>query len=193
MAKVDATTGIYTRRFAKRRTWKVDDNLLAAILATINEEWTIADLGAGVGMYVHALLERGYNACGFDGIRDVGLLSNGHVIQADLTSTDFFRARQRCDISPSDVAICIEVGEHIPVEWQHNFIDNVACVPTKRLVMSWGTPGQRGTAHVNCRMPEWVAGQFARRGWMVNEDETHAVRVIAGRGWDKKLMVFDRC
>ena len=90
----------------------------------------------------------------------------------------------------ADVALCIEVGEHVPEEFLEKFLDNIAIFATEMMIVSWAVPGQRGRGHVSCLDPDWVAAELGLRGWTVSE-KTEAARQMAGKGWNKKLLVLE--
>lgn len=178
--------GAFSEQFASRKQWKLDDGLLRAILKVIPKDFTCVDLGAGVGRYVTELRSRGYTIKGFDGIHNIAHLSDGLVQRADLSKP--------CKLGIVDCVISTEVGEHIPERYEFNYLDNVASHASEMIFMSWATVGQRGRDHVNCHMPEWVAIELVRRDldWKLNEQKTLAAREVAGKGWDRKLLVFTR-
>lgn len=187
--------GAFTKGYAERKQWKLDEGLLRALEMTIPDRLpgvaaapSVYDLGAGAGSYVRWFQERGYPlAVGFDGIPGVNKISEGRVIEVDLSKPYFGVSRE---FGTAHWAITIEVGEHIPYENESAFLDNVAASATMGLVVSWAVPGQRGRDHVNCQLPEYVACELGIRGWQLNHLMTESVRKVAGKGWDRKLMVF---
>ena len=52
MASTTTLNGAFSEEFAKRKTWKIDEGLLAALVATIPDGSTVIELGAGMGRYV---------------------------------------------------------------------------------------------------------------------------------------------
>lgn len=187
MKGVNVTNGSFSARFAKRKEWKVDETLFYAIRETIPNLSTVNDIGAGIGLYVQRLIDAGYDAVGYDGIPNVSDLSGGLVREQDVT---MFDAVADGRIRVAEWAISIEVGEHIPLIREQRFVKNLASCASEGLIISWATLGQRGRDHVNCHLPEYVAVLFFREGWHLDEDRTLAIRKAAGKGWDRKLLVF---
>lgn len=177
--------GAFDARFAERKRWRVDDGLWAALRATLPAGVRVVDCGASVGRYVAALRLAGFAAVGVDGTPNVATISGGLVREADLSRPLYWA-------DPADWAMTIEVGEHIPPAYASTFLDNVATAARDGLIVSWAVPGQRGRNHVNCQTPEWVAERLAYRGWPLALRETARARELAGRGWDRKLLVFKR-
>jgi hypothetical protein len=179
--------GIFTERFARRRTWKLNEQLMDAMDSVIPAGLSVADIGAGAGMYVAEFRRRGRPAIGYDGIPNVGDISEGRVREVDLARYQALESYLTAHWS-----ICIEVGEHIPSSLQEIFLDNLCSSAKLGLIISWALPGQRGKAHINCRMPEWVACEVGRRDWELDEERTRQLREVMTRGWARKLMVFTK-
>jgi hypothetical protein len=163
--------------------------LQKALTATLPGDVSINDLGAGAGLYVRWLREEGWpDTFGYDGTPGIETISKGCVKQLDLTRTNVGWSDR---LRPAQWTICIEVGEHIPKDFEGIFFDNLSNSSQDAIILSWGLPGQRGRDHINCRLPEYVACQMGRRGWNVAHDATIMARKLAGKGWDRKLMVFE--
>ncbi len=162
------------QRFIRRHKNPVAYN---AVVATVPAGKSVLDVGSGWGHYVVPLAEAGYRARGIDGTPGIAELpeSRGLIDEVDLESDDCRRFFGRWDW-----ALFLEVGEHIPRRHEQSLIDKVASIPTEGLIVTWA-PGSKGHGHVNCRTDVWVAQQFIRRGWEVNEEATERFRGMCGR------------
>ena len=177
-------SGAFDELTMRRRVGKPPDpGLVRVFLDLWPEPTSIVDLGAGEGRHVRVLRELGHNAFGIDGSPGIEQLTEGLVQTLDLSVKGAIREPM------ADWAICIEVGEHVPRECEEAFIANVAASARCGLLCSWATPGQRGRGHINCRTPEWVASRFGAL-LLFDEDQTLRSRALAGRGWDRKLLLF---
>ena len=160
-----------------------DEPLAEAISDTVSEK--VVDVGCGKGKYVDKLLERGHIAWGFDGnpkTEEYAIACS----QADLSTP-------LEDLHGADWALCLEVGEHIPQEYEQAFLDNVAHFGREGVVMSWAAPGQPGAGHVNCRDQMWVMGQMMDRGYQADVEATNTLRDAATLPYFKEnLIVFRR-
>lgn len=177
--------GAFGSRHARRKDWQTDAGLTAALgqlckTAGTTQSWL--DYGAGYGKYVLWLREQGQTAHGLDGIPGVAEATGGLVAEADIT-------RPQPTAATVDIAICIEVGEHIPAEHAGGLLDNLAQA-RELVVISWATPGQRGRNHINCRTPEDVQADLEARDCLLLEGLTKRLRHAAGRGWNRKLLVL---
>ena len=125
----------------------------------------------------------GIEAVGFEGKPDTRIYSN--IIAQDL-SRPMSLGRK------SDLSISLEVGEHIPVEFEKIFIDNI-CENSNNLVfLSWAVEGQGGHGHVNCRNNDYIIEQMSKRGFSFIEKSLE-LRKAADMGWFKNtFMIFQK-
>lgn len=64
-----------------------------------------------------------------------------------------------------DLAITLEVAEHIPTEASDTFVDTL-CRHADWILFSAAIVGQGGYAHINCQHPEFWREKFAARGYV---------------------------
>jgi hypothetical protein len=170
--------------------WAEEKPFADRLAAWINYELSprrVVDIGCGPGMYVAALRELGISAHGYDihpGIRYGGGLEQKSMFEL---------------AEPGDVAMCIEVAEHIPVEMGRDVVAAVArnTFPGGTLIWSAAHPGQGGVGHVNCQPKEhW--DRLLRQAGMVRdfalEQDMHTwIRAGYHMGWfSLNAMLFVR-
>lgn len=171
-----------------------DARLATAIGIVLNQHDIdhVYDLGCGPGWYAGFIEARKIQYTGYDANPNVvtmGLSNNATCQYADL-SAPFTVQRSQAD---GNVAIMsLEVGEHIPVQYEQAFMDNVFCQEgVKLVILSWAIVGQGGHGHVNCRDNAYVIEQAAQRGYAFDTDITARLRRGASLSWFKNsLMVF---
>ncbi len=144
---------------------------LAAILTVIPKGKSIIDIGASIGRYFPYFEEAGYKVSGIDGSVGIEKITNGKVRHFDLTSP---RVHDLHGIA--DWGLFIEVGEHIPKEFEDTVIDNVCQMPREGLIVAWANEGAVGRDHVNCHDEEHVIKQFCFRRWFVDWELTRLAR-----------------
>ncbi len=159
---------------------------LADKLFTVFSGRTVLDLGAGVGQYeqyweeLAAAAAAGTAGAGpkdvraFDGAENVEEVTAGRVKWADLTEPGLDLAG-----GPADWVMSLEVAEHIPAEYEANFLRNLARHTRDGLVMSWALPGQPGHYHVNNRGPGYVVSTVEALGFVFNESASNETRAAA--------------
>lgn len=147
-----------------------DKSLINAVVQLVrsSESKRVYDFGCGRGWFVEAIKEQlpDITVYGFDGNPQVEELGEEyHVIDlAEPLKGDNLLAL----LKPSDLSICIEVGEHIPAEYMNQFLNNLCSATGNLLVMSWAVDGQIGHGHVNCMSNEDVEGHLLKRGFVRN-------------------------
>lgn len=131
------------------------------ILSLFPEIDSIVDIGCGAGGWLAAFAELGKKVEGYDfgaGVEENLLISPKHYHRRDLSQSIEFGQK-------ADLAISLEVAEHIDVAASDIFIDNL-CHAGDIILFSAAIPGQGGTYHVNCQWPSWWAKKFSGRDYM---------------------------
>ncbi len=151
------------------------DRRLVPCLADLFNGGSVTELGAGVGLYQRAIQSaskgRITSYTAFEGMPDVETLSRGRVRWADLS------APQRSRIVRSDWAMSLEVAEHIPAQYEANFVDNLAGAASRGLVIAWGQV--EGTHHLNTKAPKETLKLFAAHGFCLDANATVTLRRCA--------------
>jgi len=160
----------------------VDDRGLASALIEFIGGHTVIDFGCGLGANVEAI---GPNARGYDGNPHTPLIAGDRCEVLDLAVPVL--------VEPADWVLSLEVGEHIPAEFQDAFIGNLHTHNRLGIVISWAVPGQGGCGHVNCRDNGYVRGIFHELGYTSDYGAQTQLRAAASMVWFKNtLMVFRR-
>lgn len=142
---------------------------LSAALHAMLEGKTVVDLGCGTNEY------------GFDLGVDGNPESPDGVLIADLT--------RPLRLPVFDWVVCLEVGEHIPLELAPALFNNIHRLGREGAVVSWAVPGQQGRGHINCQPNSWVEERMS--GYRVDREAAAALRAAAGWFWFKDtIQVF---
>jgi hypothetical protein len=133
---------------------------------------SVVDLGCGQGSWLAAFHEQGLkDLCGFDGEyvnKEQLLIPREMFVTADLSQP--LKVNRRFDL-----AMSLEVIEHLPPAMSDSFIDLLTSL-SPVVLFSGALPHQEGTCHVNERwMEDWVE-MFRRRGY-------RAVDCLRSRFW----------
>lgn len=140
------------------------------------------DFGCGHGLYVKTLGEK-MQVHGFDGNPNTSELTEGLCAVLDLS--------QPQQLPTHDWVMSLEVGEHIPKEFEDNFINNLHIHNTKGIVLSWAIPGQGGHGHYNEQPNEYIKEKITSLGYTNDIEAETKLREASSHWWFKNtIMVF---
>jgi len=179
----DPKTGIFYKH-----NYKSDFYLAEKIIELYPNVSTVADLGAGKGIYCKFFEENSnWVIEGYEGNKDAcENKENKNMYNYDLTK-DLKIDRKY------DLVICLEVGEHIPKKFQNVFIENVTKLTKNHLILSWAVPKQGGKGHVNCLSNEKVIDLIINKGFLYDEEKSIILRKNSTLKFFKNtIMTFSR-
>jgi SAM-dependent methyltransferase len=135
--------------------------IIVPLLVSTIRPASVIDVGCGDGAWLHVFERHGVvDVCGVDGsyVPSSQLRISEHAFRAaDLSHA--FRLERRFDL-----ALSLEVGEHLPVASAPEFIDSLVRLASV-VVFSAAIPGQGGTNHVNEQWQGYWAALFEERGY----------------------------
>lgn len=159
------------------------DTRLSRALCKFFDGHSVVDMGCGTGRYVSAMRAAGIDCDGVDG----NPLTAGPGLSVADLSTELRLPRTY------DWVLSMEVGEHIPRQYEGTFIGNLNRHARLGIVLSWASPGQPGRGHVNERTSEYLADIMSGLGYYPCWDWEAAFRQQARLPWLKTtIMVFRR-
>jgi SAM-dependent methyltransferase len=131
----------------------------AAIAKIILEEYpvsSILDVGCGTGVWLQEFMRLNImDVYGIDGVSVEG--------REFFANKDLFKCvdlRNNWDLERDfDLAICLEVAEHLPPESAHSLIRSI-CTHSNLIVFSAACPHQGGQGHINCQWPAYWQAIF---------------------------------
>ncbi len=137
------------------------------ILAALNPA-RIVDIGCGVGTWLAAAAECGIaDTLGVDGNyvdRAALRIPPNRFLPADLAEPGLPRRIAEHHPAGFDLALCLEVAEHLPHARASGFIAEL-CALADVVVFSAALPFQYGTDHINEQWPEFWAILFRANGF----------------------------
>jgi len=131
---------------------------------------SLVDVGCGTGHFVHWARQHGVDAWGLEGAK-AGIensLEPEKVLHFDLRVSNEIWKRG------FDLALCIEVAEHIEEEYVNIFVDTL-CSLSDTIVMTAAPPGQQGLCHCNEQPKEYWISLMALRGFGFDFEKTSAL------------------
>jgi hypothetical protein len=157
---------------------------IANYLAKYKNE-QIIDFGCGFGNYLIDLKSKGFTKLlGVEG--DPIKNEQVEVLKKDLT-TQF-------DLGKKGIVISLEVGEHIPKEYESIYLNNLKNHCKKYLIISWAIRGQGGYGHVNELDNHEIIPKIEALGFTYLQQESNDARsTINNCFWFKNtLMIFKK-
>ena len=144
---------------------------------------SVVDFGCGIGAYVKLMLLRGIRAEGYDGNPNTPILSQGLCHVLDLSNPIQLP-------EAFDWVLSLEVGEHLPQEYETIFIENLMRHAKKGIIVSWAIKNQGGTGHFNEQNNDYIKAIFANYGYINDLQVEERLRAVTGNWFKKSLMVF---
>jgi len=150
----------------------------------LNLNLNLVDFGCGMGNYVKTFQENGIGAAGFDGNPNTPDLTNGMCKILDLSKEILFDKQ-------FDWVMSLEVGEHLPKEFEEIFINNLHNNNKYGIILSWAIEGQGGHGHINEQNCDYIKSKFNKLGYFNDTIIESEMRTHASLWWFKNtIMVF---
>jgi hypothetical protein len=160
--------------FARRKSLMWRAGVLCPAIRKILRPKQVIDIGCAIGDFVQWFNKHKIDAYGLEG--------STQVIPHLVCGKDrvFFCDLRKEILTPTqfDLALCIEVAEHIEEKYADCFVANL-CRLAPRIFLTAAGPGQGGHYHVNLQQRAYWLNKFAQQGYKNNEDvETELRKVI---------------
>lgn len=151
-----------------------------------NEIKTLLDLGCGPAFYISEFIKENIQCEAYDGNPNTPELTNGLGKIVDLS--------ENMNLGKTfDFVLSLEVGEHIPKEFEDIYINNVLKHSHNYVLLSWAIPNQGGDGHVNEQPNDYIINKITSLGFDYNEDISIGLRNSSQARWFKNtLMLFKK-
>lgn len=143
----------YTEEFFQAETDAAFTSARIVLPTLITPPCTVVDVGCGTGGWALVAQELGAD------ITAVDYQIPAHLALVPIEDWDLAETAYPCK---ADLAICLEVAEHLPYESGPHLIRGLAYAT--RVLFSAATPGQPGINHINCQPHDYWHHLFARYG-----------------------------
>lgn len=134
---------------------------ILGILFQIVDHKTVVDFGCGTGTWLWVAIQLGSeDVFGYDGDyvpRNLLMIDENCFEAVNL-------ANRITGTKKYDLAISMEVGEHLPESAADTFVDNI-CSQADTILFSAAHPGQGGDDHINEQPQSYWVSKFASRGY----------------------------
>lgn len=175
----------YSPKFFKQRislNWRAEI-MVDAVMSVIEGKHkhfkigSVVDVGCGNGDILREFSTRGMTILGIEGTANAEqgmLIGRDDLLIWDLRyklNRDHVCLIDRFNVSHKnkfDLALCLEVAEHIEDEYATTFIKNLTSL-SDTIIFSAAPPGQGGRYHVNCQHYEYWFYKFNAQGFRENK------------------------
>jgi cyclopropane fatty-acyl-phospholipid synthase-like methyltransferase len=166
-----------------------NDTALCSLLVNFlkdNEIKKLLDLGCGPAFYVSEINKQDIECEAYDGNPNTPELTKGLGKVLDLSKD--------IDLGKTfDFVLSLEVGEHIPKEFEEIYINNVIKHSHNYILLSWAIKGQGGDGHINEQDNEYIINKVTSFGFKYQEEASSHFRNSAELSWFKNtLMLFKK-
>ena len=139
--------------------------VIVPMLVELVSPRSVLDVGCGIGAWM-AVFSSSVETLGIDEMPEADVA--GNYERHDLT--------RPFDVGRFDLAICLEVAEHLPVRSAPGLVSSlVKAAPV--VAFAAAIPGQPGHGHINCQWPDYWRAMFA-------EHDYEQFDVVRARVWD---------
>jgi hypothetical protein len=146
-----------------------------------HKDTQIYDFGCGLGNYLKDLEDNGFQKLKGIEADPIKTDHNFEILTLDLAKP--------IELEEKGIIICLEVGEHIPAEYEKIFLANIKNNCNKYLILSWAGRGQGGTGHFNELDNHEVIGKLIQLGFTFLAELT----LDARSSFDMKKFPEDWC
>ena len=145
---------------------------------------SVADFGCGMGDYVKTFKSNNINASGFDGNPNTPELTNYLCNVLDLSVPHRFDTQ-------FDWIMSLEVGEHLPQQFEDIFIHNLHNNNKYGIILSWAVKGQGGHGHYNEQNNDYIKSKICELGYINDVESENKLRNDSTLPWFKNtIMIF---
>lgn len=126
---------------------------------------SVIDFGCGEGAWLSVFKEYDCSVLGVDGHhvnRNRLLIDDDEFKQVNLAEARYF-------FGDFDLAISLEVAEHLPETSAEDFVSTL-CSASDIIVFSAAIPGQKGEGHINEQWPSYWQKKFNARDYIGSDD-----------------------
>ncbi|RXG50746.1 hypothetical protein Avbf_04233 [Armadillidium vulgare] len=121
---------------------------------------------------------------GFDGGNKIEKFTENFVMHIDLSRPFYLK-------KTFDWIMSLEVGEHIPQQYEDTFIDNMIRHCKKGIIISWAIPNQPGRGHVNLKSNEYIIKKMKEKNLIHDiQSQNYLRRKTSFKYLKTNIMVF---
>lgn len=145
----------------------IDPKIIVPIILNGISPKSVVDFGCGIGNFLNEFKSSGVEEIlGLD-----GAWAETDLLWSNVEPHEFqqINLEDRVELNKQfDLAICLEVAEHLPASCSDIIIENLIR-SSKIVLFSAAIPGQEGQNHINEQWPDYWISKFKAHGYVVND------------------------
>lgn len=162
------------------------------------------DFGCGCGFLIERIFRHGASKIlGIEGSSEACEIWKSEIIEPVRDRLIIADITKPVDTDGTyDMAVCMEVAEHIHDEFQDVLVTKIASSANKWVWWTAAQPGQKGDGHINCRPLSYWENAFAKKtDFHANWEKTYIIKqsmlqhhaICLGYPWFRdNLIIFER-
>ncbi len=163
-----------------------DAEAFIPILSSYIQPKSVLDIGCGTGTWLKVFQDKGIkDVVGVDGSnveKKLLAIPLDHFIEHNLIKPLDLKRK-------FDLVVCLEVAEHLPIEYSDNIIDTLT-VHSDNILFSAALPMQGGQNHLNEQPFEYWVEKFNSRGYIVRDIFRDLIWNNIDIGWWYRQNIF---
>ena len=140
---------------------------IVPIIADIVKPENVVDVGCGLGTFLYCFKQQGIKeVLGID-----GAWVNKSLLYKNIKSNEFIEADLEKPFNLAkrfDLAICLEVVEHLKEEVSDDIVQNLVSL-SNIILFSAAIPNQGGQNHINEQWPQYWEEKFKKHGYIFHD------------------------
>lgn len=157
--------------------------VVPTVLELLPKVRSVVDVGCGTGAWGRAFADAGVpEVLGVD-----GAYVDRRRVQIEFTAADL--AERLPSVGAFDLAVCLEVAEHLPETRADSFVAELAALAPV-VLFSAAVPGQGGKNHVNEQWPDYWVARFEQHGFVCVDALRPTLRYVEDVAWYYRQNVF---
>lgn len=177
------STKVYDNKFydSQKSLSLSSAEIVVPLVCSMLHPESVIDFGCGVGTWLKVFMEQEIQDV--QGLELSDLPKESYLISPEKILTEVNFGSKSLEIrGRSDLAICLEVGEHIDAKYSSILVDNLT--KTADLVLfSAALPGQTGVQHVNEQPLSYWRELFAKKGYQEIDCVRPQIQNASGVAW----------
>lgn len=166
---------------------------LAKILMWVYAPKSVLDIGSATGLYLKPFADAGLVISGVD--YSASAIAK-EVLQVPRKSIRIVDITKQSIATSADLALCIEVLEHIPATGTKAAITHIA-ETSNTIFFSAAQPGQGGVGHINTQPKEYWEAFFTGEGFRRDLIDEEYIKTLISAGYHmgwlvNNMMIFKR-